>query len=156
MWYNINWDKLGLLLMPTFLRKDVFADYVKALLSPIRAMYDDWYKMRADNLYKLAHNGQVCYLRKALNDTFDPEERRIYIGDGVRYDQPYIYREIEHQPKYLGVLYLRHSWDYSDDGFDFRVYVPADIVADKPHELRALVDYYKEGVKRYKILEIWD
>lgn len=154
MWFNVNFDKLFLLLKPTFLRKEVTIAFVKTALSPIRSIYDDWFRIRNENLYKLAHNGQICYLRKALNDRFDHSLRRIYIGNGNSFLRKYIYTHAEQNPKYLGEMYLYSLDDYADTGVDFIVFVPASIVATQIYELRALIDFYKEGVKRYKIVEI--
>ncbi|MFK5971468.1 MAG: hypothetical protein QM487_15310 [Candidatus Marithrix sp.] len=154
MWYNVNYNKLVLLLTPTFLRKDTFFGWIKSVASPLSKMYDSWFKMRSDNLYKLAHNGQVCYLRKSLNDRFDPSLRRIYIGDGNKYKRQYIYTRGEQKPKYLGTMYLHSRNDYADTGVDFIVFVPASIVDAQIYELEALIDFYKEGVKRYKIVKI--
>ena len=129
------------------------AAFVETAFSPLRSIYDDWYRIRNENLYKLAHNGQVCYLRKALNDRFDHIDRRIYIGNGNRYLRKYIYTHAEQRPEFLGTMYLYSVDDYADTGVDFIVFVPASIIATQIYEIQALIDFYKEGVKRYKIVE---
>ena len=154
MWFNVNFDKLFLLLKPTFLRKEVTTAFVKTAFEPLKSIYDDWHRIRNDNLYKLAHNGQVCLLRKALNDRFDFSLKRIYIGNGNRYLRKYIYVAAEQKPKYLGGMFLYSVNDYGDTGVDFIVFVPTSIVATQIYELKALIGFYKEGVKRYKIIEI--
>ena len=154
MWFNVNFDKLFVLLKPTFLRKQVTIAMVNTVFSPLKTIYDDWYRIRNEHLYKLAHNGQICYLRKALNNRFDHIDRRIYIGNGNRYLRKYIYTHAEQRPEFLGTMYLHSVNDYADTGVDFIVYVPADIVAAQIYELQALINFYKEGVKRYKIVEL--
>ena len=154
MWYKVNFDKLTLLLLPTFLRKNVLSGFVQAIMSPIKKMYDEWTTKKNDHLYKLEHNGQVCYLRKALNDEFDIQLRRITLSNGNQYRRTYIYTRAEQKPKYLGKLFLNSRNDYADTGVDFIVNVPADILKVDKYGIEALINYYKEGVKRYIILEI--
>ncbi len=154
MWYKVNYNKLLVLLTPTFLRKDVFIQFVQKVVSPITSIYDDWFRMRNENLYKLAHNGQVCYLRKALNDKFDPVLRRIQIGNGNKFKRQYIYTRAEQKPKFLGTMYLYSRTDYADTGVDFIIYVPTELVNVQFYEIDALIQFYREGVKRYKIVKI--
>jgi hypothetical protein len=124
------------------------------LLSPISSLHFAWLHFRNNNLYKLTHTGQVCYLRKSLNDSFDVSNRRIYIASGNQYKRDYIYTKAAQKPRFLGVMYLHSRYDFADKGVDFIVYVPTEIVTDKIHELKAHINYYKEGVKRYKIERI--
>ena len=154
MWYKVNFNKLLVELTPTFLRKNVFVAFVTLLVSPIVSIYTNWFKMRSNNLYMLAHNGQVCYLRKALNDTFDQSLRRIQIGNGNKFKRQYIYTRVEQKPKFLGKMFLYSRNDYADTGVDFIVYVPTALVNAKFYEIDALIQFYREGVKRYKIVKI--
>lgn len=154
MWYKVNYRKLAIENTPTFLRKEVLVAFIHILKSPIISIYNNWLKMRKAQLYKIEHTGQVCYLRKSLNDSFDVSLRRIYIGNGNQYKRQYIYTRAEGKPKYLGKMYLRSRTDYADTGVDFIVFVPGSIVDTKIHELNAHIDFYKEGVKRYKIVKI--
>ncbi|UGU15223.1 hypothetical protein LS482_16240 [Sinomicrobium kalidii] len=140
-----------LLLIP--LRKPRMVAWLQSLLQPVSTLHYEWKQNRERNLYRLRHNGQVCYLRKALNDEFDPELRRIEIADGSRFRRNYIYTQAEQQPRYLGTMYLRPSSDYEDTGVDFIVLVPAGLIYD-PYDMRALVDFYKLASKRYRIEEL--
>lgn len=151
MWYKVDYDKLVLLSLPAFLRKPILVGYVKAIITPIANQYDKWRFFRDDNLYKVHHTGQVCYLRKVLNDKLDPSLRRIYIGDGQRYKRKYLYTTGENKPVFLGTMYLRESADYADTGVDFNVWVPQSIIESSVYEIIALVDNYKPGGKKYKI-----
>ncbi|HGM2344182.1 TPA: hypothetical protein ACKJ98_002036, partial [Neisseria gonorrhoeae] len=80
--YNLNIDKLLILLTPTFLRKPKLVAWLRMLATPLHKVLYNFQRARQDDLYNLAHNSQVCYLRKALNDEFDDEKRRIRIEDG--------------------------------------------------------------------------
>ena len=150
MWFKLDINKLVILLTPTFLRQKRFLAWIKALHSPLTKVIDDFNENRKQNLYNLAHNGQVCHLRAALNDRFDVSQRRIKITEGNRYKRPYIYTDAEKKPKYLSVIYLRDDADYGDTGVDFIVQVPTDLVYND-YEIRALIDFYKLASKRYKI-----
>lgn len=150
MWYNLDINRLVELLTPTFLRQKKHLAWLKVLHSPLTKVIDDFNENRKQNLYNLAHNGQVCHLRKALNDRFDVSQRRIKITEGNRYKRPYIYTDAERKPKYLGVIYLRDDADYGDTGVDFIVQIPADLFYNE-YEMRALIDFYKLASKRYKI-----
>lgn len=152
MWFNLNINKLTELLTPTFLRKERFLAWLRTLHFPLIKVLDDFNFSRNDNLYNLAHNGQVCYLRGALNDRFDRTQRRIKIADGNRYQRQYIYTRGEQKPRYLGKIYLYDRADYGDTGVDFIVLVPKGL-SYNTYEMKALVDFYKLASKRYKIQE---
>jgi hypothetical protein len=151
MWYKVDFDKLGLLLLPTMLRKPVLYSFVRSMLSGVVSTYYQWQLFRNENLYKLRHTGQVCYLRKVLNDKLDPTLRRIIITDGQRFKRQYIYTRAENKPNYLGKMYLRPSSDYQDSGVDFNVFAPLSLVESSIYEMRALLDYYKAFGTRYKV-----
>lgn len=128
---------------------------LKAFLQPMVTLHYTWSQFRKRKIYELEHTGQVCYMRKALNDAFDVDERRIYIdGTGGDASKTYIYTPGEEQTKYLGKLWLRNSLEFADTGADFLVYVPASIAQSLNYELRALIDFYKVASKRYLIIEI--
>lgn len=151
MWFNVNWERLSLLLTPTFLRDEVMKLWMSLLLSPVGTVHYWWVQNRADNIYKLAHNSQKCYLRGALNDRFDRELRRIRIDDGNAFKRKYIYTDGEEKPKYLGTIFLYDDSDYSDTGVDFIVVLPAGLLYSI-YEMRALIDFYRLASKRYKIV----
>lgn len=151
MWYKVDYNKIVLLVLPAFLRKPIMAGYVTALITPIANLYDKWRVFRDDNLYKLHHTGQVCYLRKVLNDKLDPSLRRIYIGDGQRYKRKYLYTKGENKPVFLKTMYMLEAADYADTGVDFNVWVPQSIIDGSIYEIIALVNFYKLGGKKYKI-----
>ena len=142
--YNLNIDKLLVLLTPTFLRKPKLVAWLRTLATPLHKL-----------LYDLAHNSQVCYLRKALNDEFDDEQRRIRIEDGKQKQRLYIYPRSANKPLYLGKLFLYQRGDYIDGGVDFIVVLPKDLTYDK-YKLEALVNLYKLAGKRWQISQLAD
>lgn len=153
MWFEIDYKKLVILLLPTFLRKTRIVYFFQSLITPLIQLHYDWSLQRERNLYKLQHNGQVCYLRKALNDEFDSGQRRIEILEGNKFGRQYIYTHAEQQPKYLGTMYIRPSSDYEDTGVDFIVAVPNNLIFNQ-YDMISLVELYKLASKRYKIERI--
>lgn len=151
MWWNINFQRLSILLLPTFLRSDLMKAWMYLQLQLIENIHYEWKQFRTANIYKLAHNSQKCYLRGALNDRFDNQLRRIRIDDGNSFKRQYIYTDAEEKPRYLGTLFLYDDSDYADTGVDFIVIVPADLQYSV-FEMKALIDFYRLASKRYKII----
>lgn len=151
MWFNIDFEKLTMLLTPTFMRKKVLISYLQALIFPIYKLHYNWKLKRLDDWYKLNHNGQVCKLRKVLNDKLDSSERRIYIDEGNSFPRKYIYTRIEKKPVFLGKMFIYQNSEYFSTGVDFIVYAPESIINEKTHELNALLEFYKLASKRYQI-----
>ncbi|MBP4140128.1 hypothetical protein [Flavobacterium geliluteum] len=139
------------------LRKSSTAALAQLLLKPLNSLYFKWHNWRIDNIYKLEHTGQVCSLEGSLNDKFDPVERRIYIGDGQFYETTYVFTEAEEQELWLETeseeetIWLRTESETADTGLDFIVYVPESIYNTQIYGLRAHIDFYRAGGKRYNI-----
>ncbi|MEO7977784.1 hypothetical protein [Flavobacterium sp.] len=136
------------------MRKKSFIAYLKELITPIQKLHYTWNKKRLDDWYKINHNGQVCKLRKVLNDKLDPSERRIYIGDGNSFARKYIYTRAEKRPVYLGKMFIYEKSEYISTGVDFIVFAPNNIVNERIHELKALLEFYKLASTRYQIRPI--
>ena len=107
----VNWSKLLLWLLRPILRKKRHFKWLFSLLKPLETLYDT-------TLYQMQHNGQIVYLEKVLNETFNPgvvydpnlsiEGKRsanlIYIDETLqprlkfvyRHDEYYLHTEGEH------------------------------------------------------------
>lgn len=154
MWFNVDFEKLMLLLTPTFLRKKVFIAYLYSLVLPITKLHYQWKVKRLSDWYKLEHTGQVCSLRKVLNDNLDPSLRRIWIGEGNSFQRKYIYTRAEKKPVFLGRMFIYQNSEYLNTGADFNVYVPSEIINTSKHQIDALIVFYKLASKRYKLYPI--
>lgn len=153
MWYKINFNRLVVQLMPTFLRQPRMIAFISLFSAELTKLHNAWLiKKSADETW-LQHNSQVCKLRKILNDEFDDIERRIKITDGQFYDRQYVYTLGEKKPKYLGKIFIRQNTDYADTGIDFFVVVPVEInIEQNKYKLEAWVNRYRLASKRYKII----
>ena len=70
MIFRIDFDKWVLSMLPSLLRRKVMFALCRAAVAPIKSLYGLFIDKRKAHLYALTHNGQVCYLRAALNDAF--------------------------------------------------------------------------------------
>lgn len=159
--YKLDFYRLAVLLLPTFLRKGKMIAWLKVLITPIVSLQYKFQRKRKDDIYKLNHNGQVCYLRKVLNDRFDKEKRRIKIVDGIRYHPKYIYTRAEKKPRFLGRMNLYDESVYNYNGVDFYVLIPIDIFNKHKteieigkyrfYDIEGEINYYCLVGKKYKI-----
>jgi hypothetical protein len=99
----LKWEKLLLWLIPPILRKKTHVDWLDVLLTPLHTIYEEI-------LYKMQHTGQVIYLEKVLNETYNPtksynpnlstEQKRleelIYLDESVKPTLQYVYLHKEY------------------------------------------------------------
>lgn len=152
----LKWGKLLLWLIPPILRKKTHFDWLEAVLTPLRNIYEE-------TLYKMQHTGQVIYLEKVLNEAFNQvakynpnlsiEEKRvqglIYIDESVKPTLQYLYLHKEYyEPNGTLIIpqlkifkhddynnrnnqpiYLAHRKDYTSVAYaNFRVYIPETLI----------------------------
>lgn len=154
MWYKINFNRWATQLLPTHLRKPKILAFLRALISPIDSLHNDFLGYKKEDAVFLTHNSQVCYLVKALNDTYDNTSRRIEILEGNKFNRTYMYTRIEKLPVFLGKLYLNSRDEYADTGVDYMVKIPSKIIKTKGEiEIKAFIDRFNAATKRYKIIE---
>ena len=150
MWYKIDYDKLAILLLPTFLRTPKLVAFVQCVLSEIDKIHYRWLQERDKQFYKLEHTGQVCKLRKVLNDRCDSVLRRITIGPGNSFAQEYIWTETDTEKQWLDdTLYVYTENEYVNTGVDFIINVPQSIYDEHEFVLIDLLKFYKLAGKRY-------
>lgn len=154
MWYNIDFLKLAKERLATFLRKPISLVFVEISGIEIGKIHYLWMQKRSRDWYKITHTGQVCSLRKVLNDALDPFQRRIYIADGNAFPRKYIYTREENKPVFLGKMFIYQNSEYLNTGADFIVFAPPEIVLAQTNEMNALLKFYKLASKRYQIRAI--
>jgi len=160
MWYSLDVSKLGKLIIPPDFREIKLMALIKSYLKPLTDLHYNWTQFRNSNIYILEHNWQICYMRGALNDKFDQDQRRIYITDGVLHETTYVYTEAEQQDLRVyteaedSPVWIYTEAETANIGVDFIVYVPAEIMATQFYEVHAEIELYKLGGKRYIIIEL--
>lgn len=155
--FNINFKKLAIEWLPTFLRKPILIAFVLVLIVPLEALYLEFLRARKQNLIRMNTTPQKFSMQKRLNDFFDPLERRIEIVKAVLFDGTYLYTEAEDdqwrtktQWLYIDSLpiYLYTEAElYSE--FDFIVRIPNTGINEL--QLRAEIEYYMLQSKNYRI-----
>jgi hypothetical protein len=103
--FKIDYSRLTLLLVPSFLRSSRILLLLRAAIQGVDSAYGKFTTNRSDNLFRLSNNSQVCYLEHVLNEKYDKTNRKIYIDDYSAYGTlSYIYTEIpEHQDDHMYV-----------------------------------------------------
>ncbi len=84
MMFTIDYKRLALQLLPYHLRKPLLFGLLRAALAPFENLYDRFLSARSEHIYRLTHNGQVCYLQACLNDHFKSSGGRFEIMSVVR------------------------------------------------------------------------
>ncbi|KAA6335610.1 hypothetical protein EZS27_016177 [termite gut metagenome] len=153
--FQIDYKVLILLLLPTFLRKWVIVAWLLSLCRPVMTLYNLFMTNRDNNLYKLQITGQVCYLRKLLNDAFPDAQGAIRIADNQKTGVwQYSYDEDVPDKCLLiedaGTLFY-DKYTISKD-VEFIVMVPATLhTVNNEAKIRSLLNNYKLLSKSYLI-----
>lgn len=150
--FEIDINRLVVLLIPTFLRNKINFAFVRAMVQPVYSLMSRFEANRQANIYNIGHNGQVCYLRAVLNDAFDMELRRIRLEDSARYDWTFVYPEAADQPLWLETVLIASEAFTGDEGTDFTVICPGDLSRAIVPQMISLLNYYKLAGKRYSII----
>ncbi|WP_394775426.1 hypothetical protein [Flavobacterium sp.] len=145
----LKWEKLLLWLIPPILRKKTHVDWLDVLLTPLHTIYEEI-------LYKMQHTGQVIYLEKVLNDTYNPtkiynpnlstEQKRleelIYIDESVKPTLQYVYLHKEYyEPD--GTLMIPQLKVYTNEEYKNR--------NNKPVYLAHRKDYTKITYANFRV-----
>lgn len=104
MVFDISFDKWIATMLPTFLRRRRIFAFCRAMCAPLyigqTGLYVRFLKARGDHIYRLSRNGQVCYLRAALNDAFNLR-KGFEIEDVGGYEGEWIYAKDPTMPGQL-------------------------------------------------------
>lgn len=159
--YDVNFKKMALSLLPQRLRQSTIAAYCYSLITPVSGLYVRFMKHRKDVNYRLNHNGQVCYLRAVINDSFDTISRRIVIEDTEELASMIIYARSVGRWKMVtrrnsGTSLIINRRGFSGiNGYDFVVKVPRSLNLSFNDEKRmsSIINAYKIASKRYLIIQ---
>ena len=159
--YFIHIYQLVYHLVPYYLRTDFLLQWLSALLHPLQSINLSLYHLANSIRYKTAFNGSVILLEHVLNDTFDPDDRGIYIEDGEII--PYLYESFEDEnitqfvynqaeTATYGETYSFFQSEIEANYVDFIVNIPAGLgLLTTSPRLLAYINYYKLTGKSYRI-----
>ena len=157
--YDINMKRLALAVLPPKLRTASVAGLCYSMTAPLNSMVARAVRCREDAEYRLTHNGQVCRLRAAANDKFDPTERRIEIEDAEGTSGVTIWRRDEDRHRMArkrdsGEALTVYRRGKSGGGADFVVKLNGVALdEDETRQLEALINAYKTAGMRYIITQ---
>lgn len=160
--YDLHIKRLALLLLPTHYRRPLIAAFAQSFTEGVARVHGCFMSWREKTDRRLEYNGQVCRLRGALNDMFDPKERRITISDGSAAGGPdsclrlFARTEEKHElvPSRNGsrAMILNRRGFSGASGYDFWVSIPAQLRGEIDEtRLSAAVNTYKLVSKRWAI-----
>lgn len=153
MIFKVDYKRLVCLLLPTFLRRPVLFGLIRAAVAPLELLYRRFCSARSKHIYRLTHNGQVCYLRACLNDHFKSNIGTFEIFSIKRGEWIFAVTETdEHIPitisednisplENVPVVYDGTQLNVAQN--NFVVSVPADAWDSHKEEIKAMVDKYK-------------
>lgn len=151
---SLNIKKLAVWLIPVWLRNSLFILIINASVQPLKQLYNNYVAFVKSTLYRLQHNGQICYLQAVLNDKLDNEQRRIFISNFTSIAALYVWAETDLRDiNFENTIYIYTFSMYGDGGVDFIVNKPSS-VANNTNELaflKSVVDEYKLASKKYII-----
>ena len=172
MWYNIDFTKFALHLLPPILRSKVLMSLLKVMLTPLRYIYSLFKALKEGTDNTLNISGNVLYLQKAMNDAFFLKNDQIYIDTPDEGNKRVLNFRSENQPhismnkKSEGkaqALWQRHE---STVKYNFVVHVPSflctsiDMNEDKDRGMNIriimnILNKYKPAGRTFSI-EIYD
>lgn len=151
MMFEIDFKRLIALLLPSWLRSPLVFGWLRAGAVGVERVYGEFKTMRAGHIFRLTHNGQVCYLRGVLNHYFGSGFK---IGS-IKQKGEWLYAVTENGEQIpvtvsepgpgVPVVYSEQMLNMAQN--DFIVFVPAR-AWPKLAEIEAMVDKYKLITKR--------
>ncbi|MBQ3563249.1 MAG: hypothetical protein IJA21_01410 [Clostridia bacterium] len=159
MKFKIDYNRLVVLLLPTFLRRPVLFGFLRAAVWPLEQLYNKFRTARGEHNYRLTHNGQVCYLRACLNDHFK-SNMGVFDIISVEREGEWLFAVTETGERVPitisednisgteNVPIVYNELMLNTEQNEFIVSVPADIYDTALEEVKALVNQYKLISKR--------
>lgn len=173
MWYRVDFYKLAVQLTPPALRCGMVTALLKAMVAPIRYIYDRFTEYRGYVSGRLDTTANVISIEGALNKTFHLEERQIYIE--TTDSDPASYWRYKREGEDGQAMYfkgggkgltLRHEKEASYKP-SFTVWIPSFLCTSLDAEedkyggehlrtIKTLVDYYKPAGHSVYRIKIYD
>ena len=161
---KIDYNKLAVLLLPTFLRQPILMSLARILMVPLQRLHDEHHAARDERMYQLRHTSQICHIKDALNREFAVGNHALTpdyaagfeiedinaIGDWVMtYDEVPAFADVHTMAEDDDCLLVYDEAIITQATQSFIVYVPKalDFNASLP-KVRAIVDLYRLASRR--------
>ncbi len=159
--FEIDFKRLIALLLPMRLRRPVIFGLLRAGVEQVEHVYGRFMEARKGHIFRLTHNGQVCYLRAMLNEYFNTKGFRV---ESAKEGGEWLYAVAEtgegvpvavdeRTGRNMPVVYGEATLDLPQNVF--LVYVPASMWA-RLDEVKEMVDCYKLVTKRAEYIKTSD
>lgn len=156
--YNVDFTRLIRWLIPPLQRNTFTVNWLKALISPVVWLYNQFILYKTNVDYRISITPQVCSLQKVLNDTFDNTLRRIQIADAPGRNILLIHTDEAAMPILLNMdetgnpTIIHTSSSYGSNTCDFIVIVPFSLTETQEYRMKSILDNNKLASKRYNII----
>lgn len=161
---KIDYNKLAVLLLPTFLRQPILMSLARILIVPLQRLHDEHHAARAERMYQLRHTSQICHIKDALNREFavgnyasTPDYAAGFeiedinaIGDWVMtYDEVPAFADVHTMTKDDDYFLVYDEAIITQATQSFIVYVPKEIEFNTSlPKVRAIVEQYRLASRR--------
>ena len=159
---RIDYRKLVILLLPTFLRRPVLMAWLRAMVYPLQQLHDRHQSARTQRLYELHHTSQICFIKDALNNEFGITDYAAGFeiedinapGKGI-----WVYDEnVERFDDEQHMLFDDPTWIHDTSSIlpptsAFTVLVPKHIEIDETNDarIRSVVNKYRLASRTFEI-----
>lgn len=159
---RIDYRKLVILLLPTFLRQPVLMAWIRAMVYPLQQLHDRHQAARTQRLYELRHTSQICFIKDALNNEFGITD----YADGFEIEDInakgnwiWVYDEnVERFYDEQHMLFEEPTWIHDTSSIlpptsAFTVLVPKHIEIDETNDarIRSVVNKYRLASRTFEI-----
>lgn len=168
---QIDYRKLAVLLLPTFLRRPILISLLRAWMYPLQSLHDRHHDARTTRLYELAHTSQTCHIKDALNKEFgvgnyDPLSSYaagFQIADNnAKGSWVWVYDEgVEKFDDEAHLLFNHRTFVFDEPTIieqttSFTVKVPQSIELDETNRarIRAIVNKYRLASRDFEIIRL--
>lgn len=105
MFYHFDIEKWAVMVLPPVLRRPVMRAFIKALVYPLRSIYNDFLRLKDITDRVLSTNAFVGPLEHHLNGMFKQPDGTISISDYI--DEDKVYMSFRHE--IMEVLYISND-----------------------------------------------
>lgn len=159
---RIDYRKLVILLLPTFLRRPVLMAWLRAMVYPLQQLHDRHQSARTQRLYEVRHTSQICFIKDALNKEFGITDYAagFEIEDiNAKGNWIWVYDEnVERFDDEQHMLFDEPTWIHDTSSIlpptsAFTVLVPKHIEIDETNDarIRSVVNKYRLASRTFEI-----